>query len=227
LIKLGADGPNAMRGRINRAQIALIMAAVVAAMLISGCTNTTRTDSATTSNPPVHPTAGPSTATSAPTKDSLERSPFESVAAAPQTESQTTIADARAAFIAAADAVCGQAERALSAISAPSGPADLVDTLKAQLQVQQDALAALGQLSTPEADRTEITSRLLDPYRDAIARQQSLLPSIANVVASGDHVQLATMHTDYDSASHPASVATFVREYGFQTCQSFDYFRGP
>ena len=139
--------------------------------------------------------------------------------------STTAGEDSRAAFITAADTVCGQAEAALAAIAAPIGPADLVDTLKAQLQVQQDTLTELRELSPPEADRTEITTRFLDPYRDAIARQQTLIPAIADVVSSGDHIQLATMHTDYDLAGHPPSVATFVRDYGFHICPSFDYFR--
>jgi len=227
VIRPGTDESNAVHARINRTQVAVIVATGFAAIVLSGCINTTGTASSASSPASLHSTAGPTNATGTPIENSPSPSPSESVAPAPPPESQTSGADSRAAFISAADAVCGQAEHALGDIAAPSGPADLVDTLKAQLQVQQDAFTALQQLSPPEADRAEITTRLLDPYRGAIARQQTLLPTIANVVASGDHVQLATMHTDYDSASHPASVAAFVREYGFQACQSFDYFRGP
>jgi hypothetical protein len=133
----------------------------------------------------------------------------------------------RAAFIRDADAACATATQQLNAVPAPSGPSELVRFLRAQLSVQQDLLAQLQRLSPPTGDRAQIEAAFLQPYRQAIARQQQLLPGVAQAVAAGDHVQLANLHTEFDTASHPRSLAAFVHGYGFHACQTFDYFRTP
>jgi hypothetical protein len=131
----------------------------------------------------------------------------------------------KARFITAADATCAAAERQLKALPQPSGPSELVASLRAQLAVQQNILASLRRLSPAASVRAVVSAALLAPYQQAIARQQQLLPDIARAVASGDHVQLASLHTAFDTAGHPPSVITFVNSYGFTACRSFDYFR--
>lgn len=200
------------------------------AIILSGCTST---GAATTSPQPSSPVAAspsPTLATPTPTGpagngSTAEPTPAGSTATAAPTNSEPTDTDIRSAFITAADAVCADAQHQLDAIPAPTGPTELADTLTADLQVEQNTLTKLQTLSPPEEDRAEITARLLNPYQQAIVSQQSLLPVLQKVIASGDTVQLANMHTEYDTTSHPQAVADFVRDYGFQACQMFDYFR--
>ncbi len=131
----------------------------------------------------------------------------------------------RPVFINAADAVCETARVQLDALPQPIGPSELIATLNDQLRVQQDALNSLQSLPQPEGDRAEITARLLVPFRNAIAREKVLLPAIGGSIASTDAVKLATLHTEYDVAGHPRAAAAFVREYGMNSCEKFEYFR--
>lgn len=133
----------------------------------------------------------------------------------------------RAAYVAAAEAVCGRASTELAAVAPAIGPQDLVATLTAELGVQRRTLTALQQIPESPADRSQIVQRFLQPFQHAIADQQVLLPAIQAAVKSGDHIQLATLHTQYDQASHPPAPASFVRDFGIRSCQSFEDFRGP
>jgi hypothetical protein len=133
----------------------------------------------------------------------------------------------KAGYVRSADAVCASGRQRLTALPLPTGPSELVASLRARLLVAQAVLADLERLLPPQQDRTSVTGLLLWPYRAAITNQQQLIPKVAAAVASGDHVMLANMENDYETAGHPSSAAAFVRSYGLQSCQRYDYFRSP
>lgn len=240
-------GPETRRARRcgsnRRIRVGGIAVLAFAVLALGGCsdnTDPTATTNASTASGPASASLPTGTGTTtgsagpAPGTGSLQdpgSQPAPAIGTSPTTTGNSTAEgtgiDARAGYITAADAACDTAGHQLGAVTPANGPTELVATLKSQLQVQQDLLTTLSQLTPPAADGAEITARLIDPFQQAIAGQQALLPAIESAVsAAGDTVQLASLHTDYDTAGHPQSVAVFVRDYGFHTCQSFDYFRG-
>ena len=131
----------------------------------------------------------------------------------------------RPVYLSEVDAVCAAATRQLAAVPPAIGPSDLVATLKSQLAVQQQALAAFRQIAVPAADQKAIRARLLNPLALAVSGQRSLLPAVAADIKSGDDVGLASIHQRYDEVSHPPAIASFVIDYGLKTCGTFEYFR--
>jgi len=220
----GRDSRVTERTDTRRVPARLIIATGIA-IILSGCTSTGTAPTSPHPSPTAaaSPTSTPTTpTTTGPAESSATSGP---AGVAPSTNQAPADTDPRSAFITAADAVCADAQHQLDAVPAPAGPADLAVALTTGLHVEQNTLTRLQQLAPPQADLGEITARLLNPYQQAIATQQSLLPVLQKVIASGDTVQLANMHTEYDTVSHPRVVADFVSDYGFHACQMFDYFR--
>jgi hypothetical protein len=180
-----------------------VLVAVIV-LVLTGCTHRTHT-TPQTSTTPTQASSQPSSSTSA----------------------QSSVPTTKAGYVRSADDVCASGQQRLTALPLPTGPSELVASLRARLQVAQAVLADLERLTPPEQDRASLSALLLSPYRAAITRQQQLIPNVAAAVASGDHVMLANMENDYETAGHPSSAAAFVRSYGLQSCQGYDYFRSP
>jgi hypothetical protein len=134
-----------------------------------------------------------------------DSAPIESV----QDTNQTPTALSKSAFIARGDAICGEANAALSALDAPTAGTDPNVQATQELQIRRSELQSLQSLTPPEEDRS-VLERFLAALQD---RVDALSRKKIAVEQGGDPAP-----ADAQASGAASSAQAAAQDYGFEDC---------
>ncbi len=125
-------------------------------------------------------------------------------------------AEAKAAYLERAEAVCAKANAAQTALTTPSA-ADAIPTyVRSVVTVAGDASADLDALEAPEGDRAEIEEKFLAPLREQVALGRTYADEVEATSKKGDTAGVLRL-----LGSAPLQTKAdleFLKSYGFKAC---------
>ncbi len=125
-------------------------------------------------------------------------------------------ADAKAAYLADAEAVCAKANEAQKAAGTPAGPAEIPGFVRSVVTIASDASAELSALEPPEADAAELESKFLGPLREQVTEGQAFATQVEETAKKGDTAAVLAL---LGKAPLQAKAdLDFLRSYGFSAC---------
>jgi hypothetical protein len=117
----------------------------------------------------------------------------------------------KAEFIAAADAICEQATRALDELEEPDSLEKLADYAPRASEIVADQLERLRELRPPEADEG-----LIDRALDLSEQQNELAEEVGEAAAAGDRERAGELVGQIQPLDEEAN--HIAQEYGFDVC---------
>jgi hypothetical protein len=124
----------------------------------------------------------------------------------------------KADYLKQAESVCTKANADAKALVSPTDPAGIVTYVNSLVTIADTATASLRGLSAPEADRSEIDSKLLTPLEAQLAEARSYAEKMAAAVKAGDNKAIGALIGD-PPVQTKADTA-WMASYGFKECVS-------
>lgn len=126
-----------------------------------------------------------------------------------------SLEERRAAYVEQAEDACGTANEELAALAQPTGIAEVPEYTEAVVDLLDRTAREVATAQPPEEDRDEVTTKVLDPLADDVARAQEYAAEVRTAAESGDSAALLALVQDVPNTS--ADLA-FMRDYGLVEC---------
>jgi Tfp pilus assembly protein PilP len=123
-------------------------------------------------------------------------------------------ADAKAAYVDQATAVCERAQSEFTSLPQPAAATDVAPFADETVSIAERAQRELAALTPPEDDRAELEQKVLDPFADLVGEAQAFADQVK--AAGTDQAKLLPL-----LSSRPTTGdidLEFLRSYGLETC---------
>ncbi|MCW2606987.1 MAG: hypothetical protein JWO60_1680 [Frankiales bacterium] len=125
-------------------------------------------------------------------------------------------ADAKAAYLEQAEAICTKANDAQTAVKQPAGPDGIAAYVRQVVTIASDASAELNALEPPEKDAAELDAKLLSPLREQVGLGQAYAKQVEETAAKGDPA--AVLKLLGSAPLQTKADLEWMTSYGFKAC---------
>lgn len=125
-------------------------------------------------------------------------------------------ADAKAAYLADAEAVCAKAVEAQKAAGTPNAPAAIPAFVRQVVTIASDASAELNALEPPEADAAELEEKFLGPLRQQVTEGQAFAKKVEDTAKGGDTSKVLALLGE--APLQAKADLEWMKSYGFTAC---------
>ena len=123
--------------------------------------------------------------------------------------------DRRAAYVEQLEDACSSANDELAALERPTAVAAVPDYAQAVVDLLDRTVQEVSTPEPPEEDREEVTTKVLEPLADDVARAEEYAAEVRTTAESCDSAALLALVQDVPKTT--ADVA-FMRDYGLVEC---------
>jgi hypothetical protein len=127
-------------------------------------------------------------------------------------------ADAKASYVAKAEAVCtkANAQLAVAKKAQPTAVAGIPPYVHKLLDIARTTLSDLSSLTPPSQDAVDVKAKLLDPLGQQLADGTSFAAQVDAAAKSGDNAKLTQLV--FNPPTKTRVDLAWMRGYGFTTC---------
>lgn len=123
--------------------------------------------------------------------------------------------DRRAAYVEQAEDACTAANEELEALAQPTGVADVPEYTDAVVALLERTVQEVATAEPPEEDREELTTKVLDPLTDDLARAEEYAGQVRAAAEANDSAGLLTLVREVPNTSADLD---YMRDYGLVEC---------
>lgn len=124
--------------------------------------------------------------------------------------------DAKASYLAAAEAVCARGVAAQKKLVSPTSVSAFGTYVQDLVKVAETTTDALAALTPPAADRSALQDKVLGPLKQQLSTAKAFSADVQAATRAGDQAALGRLALS--PPTQPKADLAFMRSYGFSSC---------